>query len=134
MKVPSTKPSREFARRQLLAFAGAGLVSACGGGSSSLGVGDRATGGRKVLFVLVDGLGPDYLRLSDTPNLDRMIREGDYREGPGVIPSVTNVNNASVATGASRTSTASPATTTLTAPGTKACSWRLRTSCCGRRF
>ena len=99
MKVPSTKLSHRLARRQLLAFAGAGLVSACGGGSSSLGVGDRATGGRKVLYVLVDGLGPDYLRLSETPNLDRMIREGDYREGPGVIPSVTNVNNASVATG-----------------------------------
>ena len=86
MKVPSTKLSRELARRRLLAFAGAGLVSSCGGGSSSLGVGDRASGGRKVLYVLVDGLGPDYLRLSDTPNLDRMIREGDYREGPGVIP------------------------------------------------
>ena len=98
MKAPSTKLSREFARRQLLAFAGAGLVSACGGGST-LGVGDRATGGRKVLYVVVDGLGPDYLHLSDTPNLDRMIREGNYREGSGVIPSVTNVNNASVATG-----------------------------------
>ena len=98
MKAPSTKLSREFARRQLLAFAGAGLVSACGGGST-LGVGDRATGGRKVLYVVVDGLGPDYLRLSDTPSLDRMIREGNYREGSGVIPSVTNVNNASVATG-----------------------------------
>jgi phosphonoacetate hydrolase len=48
---------------------------------------------------VVDGLGPDYLHLSDTPNLDRMIHEGNYREGSGVIPSVTNVNNASVATG-----------------------------------
>ena len=98
MKVPPTRLSRELARRQLLAFAGTGLVSACSGGST-LGVGDRATGGRKVLYVVVDGLGPDYLRLSDTPNLDRMIREGNYREGSGVIPSVTNVNNASVATG-----------------------------------
>ena len=99
MKTHKTESICGLTRRQLLAVAGAGLASACGGGSSSPGVGDRSTGGRKVLFVLVDGLGPDYLRLSDTPNLDRMIREGDYREGPGVVPSVTNVNNASVATG-----------------------------------
>ena len=39
------------------------------------------------------------MRLSETPNLDRMIREGDYRDGPGVIPSVTSVNNAPVASG-----------------------------------
>lgn len=97
-KVRPTKRSSELTRRQLLASAGAGLASACSGVPSP-GLGDRATGGRKVLFALVDGLGPDYLSISDTPNLDRMIREGSYREGPGVIPSVTNVNNASVATG-----------------------------------
>ena len=42
MKAPSTKLSHELARRQLLAFAGAGLVSACGGGSA-LGVQEMAT-------------------------------------------------------------------------------------------
>jgi phosphonoacetate hydrolase len=53
---------------------------------------------RKVLFICMDGCDPRYLELSDTPNLKRMMREGMYREGRSMMPSVTNVNNASIAT------------------------------------
>ena len=53
---------------------------------------------RKILFICVDGFGPDYLRQSDMPNLKRMMRSGAYIEGKGVIPSVTNVNNSSIVT------------------------------------
>jgi phosphonoacetate hydrolase len=53
---------------------------------------------RKVLFVCVDGFGPEYLQRSDMPNLKQMIRAGLYVEGAGVIPSVTNVNNTSIVT------------------------------------
>ena len=53
---------------------------------------------RKILIVLVDGCGPDYLEQSDVPNLRRMMREGFYTVGAGVIPSVTNINNASLLT------------------------------------
>lgn len=54
--------------------------------------------GRKILIVLVDGFGPEYLDKSDMPNLKRLGREGGYKIGSSVIPSVTNVNNASLVT------------------------------------
>ncbi len=53
---------------------------------------------RKVLIVLVDGFGPEYLAASDMPNVKRMISAGAFKIGEGVIPSVTNVNNASLVT------------------------------------
>lgn len=51
----------------------------------------------KAPFVTVDGLGPEYLPRSDVPNLKRHAKRA-YVEGRSVIPSVTNVNNASIAT------------------------------------
>ena len=54
---------------------------------------------RKILLVCVDGFGPAYLAKSDMPNLRRMGRSGALVEGRCVIPSVTDVNNASIATG-----------------------------------
>jgi phosphonoacetate hydrolase len=54
---------------------------------------------RKRLIVLVDGFGPDYLAKSEMPNLKRMAAAGSLKTGQGVIPSVTNVNNASLVTG-----------------------------------
>lgn len=59
----------------------------------------RAAPGRKILIVLVDGFAPEYLEMSDMPNLKRMGREGALKVGQTVIPSVTNVNNASLITG-----------------------------------
>jgi phosphonoacetate hydrolase len=53
---------------------------------------------RKILFICMDGCDPRYLAHSDIPNLKRMMREGVYREGRSMMPSVTNVNNASIAT------------------------------------
>src|SRR4051812_21021307 len=54
--------------------------------------------GRKILVVLIDGFGPEYLEKSDMPNLKRMCREGSFKIGSSVMPSVTDVNNASVVT------------------------------------
>ncbi len=59
----------------------------------------RAAPRRKILIVLVDGFGPGYLERSEMPNLKRMCREGGFKVGKAVIPSVTNVNNASLVTG-----------------------------------
>ena len=53
---------------------------------------------RKVLFICVDGFGPEYLKRSDMPNLKRMMQAGTYVEGASIIPSLTNVNNASIVT------------------------------------
>jgi len=57
-----------------------------------------AASNRKVLFLCMDGCDPRYLANSDIPNLKRMMREGMYKEGRSMMPSVTNVNNASIAT------------------------------------
>src|SRR5262245_3976137 len=59
----------------------------------------RAASRRIILVVLVDGFGPEYLEKSDMPNLKRMCRDGGFKVGRSVIPSVTNVNNASLVTG-----------------------------------
>ena len=70
--------------------------------SLSLGTvafGQTRPSGRKILIILVDGFGMEYLNASDMPNLKRMGREGGLKAGSSVIPSVTNVNNASVVTG-----------------------------------
>jgi phosphonoacetate hydrolase len=51
----------------------------------------------KVLVCLVDGLSPAYIAQSEMPNFQRAAR---YVMGRGMMPSLTNVNNASLATGA----------------------------------
>src|SRR5215472_16416299 len=61
----------------------------------------RADPRRKVLFICMDGCGTDYLKLSDVPNLKRMMQAGMYREGRSVRPSVTNVNNSAIRTATS---------------------------------
>lgn len=53
---------------------------------------------RTILFICMDGCDPEYLKQSDIPNLKRMMQSGMYREGQCVMPSVTNVNNSSIAT------------------------------------
>jgi len=58
-----------------------------------------AAGRNKILIALIDGFDPEYLERSDMPNLKRLISSGVYRVGKCVLPSVTNVNNASVVTG-----------------------------------
>ena len=48
---------------------------------------------------MIDGLDPEYLAACPTPNLRRFAEEGFYVPGDGMMPSVTNVNNTSMATG-----------------------------------
>lgn len=56
----------------------------------------RAAARRKIVVALFDGFGPEYLRRSDMPVLRRIAQTKIVE---GMIPSVTNVNNASLATG-----------------------------------
>jgi phosphonoacetate hydrolase len=53
---------------------------------------------RKVLIVLIDGGDPQYFEHTEVPNLRRLGAQGFWVQGSCVIPSVTNVNNASVMT------------------------------------
>ncbi len=87
-------------RRDFLVGSAGALLAAGAGRISPLS--GQARGwdpARKVLFMCVDGFGPDYLAQSDMPNLREMMRAGTYVEGTGVLPSLTNVNNASLITG-----------------------------------
>ena len=54
---------------------------------------------RKILILCIDAGGHDYLAASNLPNLQKLAESGFYRHANAVIPSVTNVNNVSIATG-----------------------------------
>ena len=56
-------------------------------------------GNQRVVVAMVDGLGPDYLEQSPMPVLKGLMAKGFTKTVAGVMPSVTNVNNASIATG-----------------------------------
>src|ERR1700731_2234006 len=52
------------------------------------------------VVVMFDGFGLDYLENSTVPTLRRWQKEGFYKPVKGVMPSVTNANNASICCGA----------------------------------
>jgi phosphonoacetate hydrolase len=54
---------------------------------------------QRVVIVMCDGFGPEYLARSDMPALLRWKNNGLYKEVRGVMPSVTNANNASICCG-----------------------------------
>lgn len=49
---------------------------------------------------MIDGFGTDYVQVSDMPVLKGLMARGFSKAVRGVMPSVTNVNNASIACGA----------------------------------
>jgi len=56
---------------------------------------------RKALIICLDGCGPEYIQGSDVPNIRKLCKDGYYVErGYSIVPTVTNVNNVSVITGA----------------------------------
>lgn len=55
---------------------------------------------QRVVIVLYDGLGPDYVAQSAMPVLKGLMAKGMSRTVSDVMPSVTNVNNASLCCGA----------------------------------
>ena len=54
---------------------------------------------RKILILCIDAGSHDYLAASDIPNINKLVDAGFYQHANAVIPSVTNVNNVSIATG-----------------------------------
>jgi phosphonoacetate hydrolase len=55
-------------------------------------------GNQRVVIAMIDGLGPDYVEQSPMPVLKGLMAKGFTKTVAGVMPSVTNVNNASIAT------------------------------------
>jgi phosphonoacetate hydrolase len=54
---------------------------------------------QRVIVFLVDGLGPEYISASEMPVLRSWGKKGIVKTVDGVMPSVTNANNASVCCG-----------------------------------
>lgn len=56
---------------------------------------------KRAFLICIDGCDPDYIKRSSVPNLRRLARRGTYiEEGISMVPTVTNVNNVSLITGA----------------------------------
>ncbi len=55
---------------------------------------------QRVIIAMMDGLDMSYLEQTKMPTFERMAREGFFKVVSGVFPSVTNVNNVSIACGA----------------------------------
>ncbi|HWQ76430.1 MAG TPA: alkaline phosphatase family protein [Syntrophomonas sp.] len=53
----------------------------------------------KTLIIVIDGCAADYITEENTPNLYRLGGAGFYKKVKSAIPSVTNVNHASLLTG-----------------------------------
>jgi phosphonoacetate hydrolase len=54
---------------------------------------------RKILILCIDAGSHEYLAASDLPTIRQLAKNGFYVHANAVIPSVTNVNNVSIATG-----------------------------------
>ena len=56
--------------------------------------------GAAIVLVMIDGLDPEYLEACPAPNLAAIGRQGFRGTGRAMLPTVTNVNNVSLVTGA----------------------------------
>jgi phosphonoacetate hydrolase len=85
-------------RRTLLKYGTAAVTTAALG---KLACGQAKTAAhQRVIVIMFDGFGPGYLAESKMPVLGQWKRDGIYKQVTGVMPSVTNANNASICCGA----------------------------------
>src|ERR1700724_2531047 len=81
-------------RRTLLKVGAATAASAALG---NLTWGQAKTGShQRVVVIMFDGFDPRYLAESKMPVMGQWKRDGIYKQVKGVMPSVTNANNASI--------------------------------------
>lgn len=52
------------------------------------------------MIAMMDGFDMEYFEQTNMPNMQKMAKEGFFKQVSGVFPSVTNVNNVSIACGA----------------------------------
>ncbi|MBW1963145.1 MAG: alkaline phosphatase family protein [Deltaproteobacteria bacterium] len=50
------------------------------------------------VIICLDGMGPEYIQESETPNFDAIAEQGYSTTGMAVVPTVTNVNNTTIVT------------------------------------
>ena len=53
----------------------------------------------KLLIIVIDGCSPEYISREHTPNIYRIAKDGFYKIVKASIPSVTNVNHATILSG-----------------------------------
>jgi phosphonoacetate hydrolase len=90
--------SHTLNRRDFLKY-GSAIGASAAFGSLALGQNKKAEHQRAVV-IMFDGFGPGYLAESKMPVFDEWKRNGIYKQVTGVMPSVTNANNASICCGA----------------------------------
>ena len=90
--ISGTRTSRRTVLKAILGLAGSSSIAGAAGRP------DGANGRRNVV-VLLDGFGHDYMDRSEMPTLKRWARDGVFRKVRGLMPSVTNANNASICCG-----------------------------------
>src|SRR3984893_14973793 len=84
-------------RRTVLKYGTAAAASAAFG---NLAFSQNKTGShQRVVVIMFDGFDPRYIAESKMPVLGQWKRDGIYKQGKGVMPSVTNANNASICCG-----------------------------------
>src|ERR1700722_915939 len=84
-------------RREVLKYGGAAALSAGLGGI--LGAQEKKSSLQRTVVIMFDGFGVDYLAQSKMPVLEKWKRDGFYKPVKGLMPSVTNINNASICCG-----------------------------------
>src|ERR1700739_97229 len=84
-------------RRAVLKY-GAAIAASAALGPLSSGQAQQSSSQRTVV-IMFDGFGPDYLAESRMPVLGQWKRDGLYKPVTGLMPSVTNINNASICCG-----------------------------------
>jgi phosphonoacetate hydrolase len=85
-------------RRTLLKCGTAAAASAAFG---NLAFGqNRKAEPQRAVVIMFDGFDPRYLAASKMPVMEQWKRDGIYKQVTGVMPSVTNANNASICCGA----------------------------------
>src|SRR5258708_7073000 len=84
-------------RRAVLKYGAAGGVSAGLGGV--LEGQDKKSSLQRTVVIMFGGFGLDYLNESNMPVLAQWKRDGLYKSVMGLMPSVTNINNASICCG-----------------------------------
>jgi phosphonoacetate hydrolase len=89
--------THQYSRRILLKYGTAAVASAVLGNLASSQ--DKKSSRQRVVVIMFDGFGPGYLAESKMPVLAQWKRDGIYKQVTGVMPSVTNANNASICCG-----------------------------------
>jgi phosphonoacetate hydrolase len=88
--------SKSISRRELLKSGAAAIASAA---FADLSATRQSASNQRIIIIMFDGFGPGYLAESKMPVLEHWQRSGIYKQVTGLMPSVTNVNNASICCG-----------------------------------